>query len=184
MKKVKHHIYFQLYNSPCGEIILASTEERLCLCDWNYMPCAPRNKLRIEKYLKADFMSGTSEVLEQTRLQLDEYFAGNRESFDIQLLPIGTDFQKQVWDELRHIPYGKTRSYKAIAEGIGKPKAVRAVANAIGANGISILIPCHRVVGSNHFLTGYAGGLEAKKILLKTEVKYGRNETLVTTPPK
>ena len=101
--------------------------------------------------------------------QLDEYFAGRRKEFDIPLHPVGTDFQLQVWRALLHIPYGETRSYKEIAKMIGNEKAVRAVAHAIGANGIDILIPCHRVVGSNHSLTGFAGGLDRKEHLLKLE---------------
>ncbi|MDY4665563.1 MAG: methylated-DNA--[protein]-cysteine S-methyltransferase, partial [Prevotella sp.] len=103
--------------------------------------------------------------------QLDEYFAGKRKAFDIQLQLTGTDFQNEVWNALLDIPYGATKSYKDIARYIGKPKAVRAVAGAIGANGISILIPCHRVTGSDHSLTGYAGGLEAKKMLLGVETQ-------------
>lgn len=184
MRQETRCINTQLYDSHCGKIILASLGDKLCLCDWTEMPCTKRNQLRLKKMLNADFNMATSEVMEQAKLQLNEYFAGCRQSFDIPLLLVGTDFQQQVWHELLRIPYGETRNYKAIAENIGKPHAVRAVANAIGANGISIIVPCHRVVGSNHSLTGYAGGLEAKKILLKTEVKYGRNETLVTTPQK
>lgn len=101
--------------------------------------------------------------------QLDEYFAGSRMTFDIPLHLCGTEFQKRVWLSLPDIPYGETRSYKDIAVGIGQPNAVRAVAQAIGANAISILVPCHRVIGCNHTLTGYAGGLDAKKRLLELE---------------
>ena len=165
----KQPIYIQYYDSPCGELILASVDEELCLCDWNEKPCAERNKRRLENHTSADFKIDTTAVLEQVKQQLDEYFAGIRKTFDIPLHPIGTDFQHQVWNILRHIPYGETRSYKHIAETIGNPKGVRAVAGAIGANGISILIPCHRIIGSNHSLTGYAGGLEAKNKLLKIE---------------
>lgn len=111
----------------------------------------------------------TSSVLQQAKEQLDAYFAGKRKTFDVALHPIGTDFQLQVWKALRNIPYGETMSYQDIALSIGKPKACRAVAKAIGANGISILIPCHRVIGSNHALTGFAGGLEAKSFLLRLE---------------
>ena len=98
--------------------------------------------------------------------QLDEYFTGSRMTFDIPLHLCGTEFQKRVWLSLPYIPYGETRSYKDIAVGIGQPNAVRAVAQAIGANAISILVPCHRVIGCNHTLTGYAGGLDAKNILV------------------
>ena len=130
-----------------------------------------RNKRRIERYLNASFKIETTSILEETKRQLDEYFEGNRKAFTIPLLLVGSDFQLQVWNELLYIPYGATTSYKEIAQSIGKPKAVRAVAGAIGANGISILIPCHRVVGSDKSLTGYAGGLEAKKMLLQIETQ-------------
>ena len=100
---------------------------------------------------------------------LDAYFRLERKSFDVPLLTVGTDFQKQVWDALQEIPYGKTCSYGELAERIGQPKAVRAVANANGANAISLFIPCHRIIGSDYSLTGYGGGLEAKKFLLELE---------------
>ncbi len=161
----------QYYDSPCGRLVLASVGNELCLCDWNDMPGAERNMRRLAKYVKAEFNIETSSVLEETKRQLDEYFTGKRKSFDIQLRMVGTRFQQQVWNALLNIPYGATRSYKDIAQSIGKPQAARAVAGAIGANGISILIPCHRVIGSDHSLTGYAGGLEAKRMLLGIETQ-------------
>ena len=171
-------IHIQYYNSPCGEIVLASMGNELCLCDWNEMPCAERNKHRLVKYMNAVFRVETSDVLEQTKKQLDEYFAGTRKAFDIPLHPVGTEFQQQVWNALLEIPYGETRSYKDIALSIANPKGIRAVAQAIGANGISILIPCHRVIGSNHSLTGFAGGIEAKRILLQIERENNNIKTL------
>lgn len=164
-------INIQYYVSPCGELVLASYADKLCLCDWFDSPCYERNKRRIERYLKTSFKAETSSVLEEAKRQLDEYFSGNRKAFTIPLHLVGTDFQQQVWNELLNISYGTTTSYKEIAQSIGKPKAVRAVAGAIGANGISILIPCHRVVGSDNSLTGYAGGLKAKKMLLQIETQ-------------
>ena len=165
------HINIQYFNSSCGLFVLASFGDKLCLCDWSNNPCAERNKRRIERYLNASFKIETTSILEETKRQLDEYFAGNRKAFTIPLHFVGTDFQQQVWNELLNIPYGATISYKEIAQNIGKPKAVRAVAGAIGANGISILIPCHRVIGSDKSLTGYAGGLKAKKMLLQIEMQ-------------
>lgn len=164
-------IYIQYYDSPCGKLALASLGDELCLCDWRDMPCAEHNMRRLARYIKASFKTETNSVLEETKRQLDEYFEGKRKSFDIQLRLVGTDFQLQVWNELISIPYGATKTYKDIAQSICKPKAVRAVAGAIGANGISILIPCHRIIGSNHSLTGYAGGLEAKRLLLRIETQ-------------
>lgn len=168
---MENSISLQHYDSPCGRLVLASFADRLCLCDWSDNPFAERNRRRIEKYLKATSKTETTSVLEETKRQLDEYFAGKRKAFDIQLCLVGTDFQHKVWNALRSIPYGSTKSYKDIAQCIGKPKAVRAVAGAIGANAISILIPCHRVIGSNHSLTGYAGGLETKRGLLGMETQ-------------
>ena len=159
----------QYYNSPCGELVLASIGNELCLCDWNGMPCAERNMLRIGRYMNVDFRVESSPVINQTKRQLDEYFAGSRTEFDIPLHPFGTDFQQLVWKALLNIPYGETRSYMEIATKVGNAKGVRAVAQAIGANGICIIIPCHRVVGSNHSLTGFTGGLDKKKFLIEME---------------
>lgn len=167
----KKQIDIQYYDSPCGQLVLASSSGELCLCDWNGMPCAERNRRRLARYMNASFKTATTSVLEDTKRQLDEYFAGKRKSFDIQLRMVGTCFQQQVWNALTDIPYGSTKSYKDIAQSIGKPQAVRAVAGAVGANGISILIPCHRVIGSDNSLTGYAGGLEAKRELLRIEAQ-------------
>lgn len=152
------------------------------------MPCAERNKHRLMRLLNAECIIAPSAVLEETKKELDEYFAGKRHTFEIPLHPVGTVFQKQVWQALLEIPYGETRTYKEIAQKINKLKGIRAVAQAIGANGISILIPCHRVIGTNRSLTGYAGGIEAKRLLLNTECQntpYGRtnNSTSITSEP-
>jgi methylated-DNA-[protein]-cysteine S-methyltransferase len=105
------------------------------------------------------------------RAQLTEYFAGVRHEFDLPLAPHGTDFQRQVWAELRRIPFAETTTYGELAERIGNPRAVRAVGMANGRNPISIIVPCHRVIGSDGTLTGYAGGLAAKEWLLAHEAQ-------------
>ena len=171
----KQTVYIQYYDSPCGEIVLASVGEALCLCDWFEKPCAESNKRRLKRLLNADFREEPTKVLQQTMEQLDEYFAGTRKTFDIPLHPVGTPFQQRVWSALLEIPYGETRTYKEMALRVENLKGIRAVAQAIGANGISILIPCHRVIGSNHTLTGFAGGLDAKRILLEVEGSIKRN---------
>lgn len=165
----KRLVCMQHYDSPCGELLLASADEELCLCDWSGKPCAERNRRRLGRLLQAEFCTDPSAVLTQTMRQLDEYFAGRRKVFDLPLRPVGTDFQRRVWEALLEIPYGETRSYKEIARRVGNLDGIRAVAQAIGANGLSIVIPCHRVIGSNRSLTGFAGGLEAKRILLNLE---------------
>ncbi len=168
---MKQTVNVQYYDSPCGKLVLATVGDALCLCDWNEKPCAERNKRRLERCLDAEFIEASSPILEQTKQELDEYFADRRKTFAIPLHPVGTDFQKQVWETLLEIPYGETRSYKEIALRVNTPKGIRAVAQAIGSNGISILIPCHRVIGTNRSLTGFAGGIEAKRQLLSIERK-------------
>ena len=113
--------------------------------------------------------TGDSELLNRAVTELQEYFAGERTSFDLPLHPKGTEFQKQVWDALRKIPYGETRSYGEIAQAIGRPKACRAVGGANNKNPIMLFIPCHRVIGSDGSLTGFAGGLDMKRRLLEME---------------
>ena len=110
-----------------------------------------------------------TDYIRKTYLQLEEYLSGKRKSFDIEIEMIGTEFQKKVWKELLNIPYGETRSYKDIATAIGNKKACRAVGNANNKNPIAIIVPCHRVVGSNGSMTGYAGGIDIKEKLLKIE---------------
>ena len=162
-------VHIQYYDSPCGEMILGAVSDELCLCDWKAMPCARRNMRRLERLLNAEFIEMTSPVLERARTEFDEYFAGERQTFDIPLRLVGTPFQKSVWNVLLEIPYCGTRTYKEIAEKVGNVRGVRAVAQAVGANGISVFIPCHRVIGSDGSLTGFAGGLAAKKSLLELE---------------
>ena len=112
--------------------------------------------------------------MEEAARQLQEYFAGCRREFSLPLAPRGTEFQRQVWHALEGIPYGETRTYGEIARAIGKPKACRAVGMANHRNPLSILVPCHRVVGADGSLTGYGGGLEAKQFLLELEKRHGK----------
>lgn len=108
-------------------------------------------------------------AVEATKKQLEAYFRGDLKQFDLPLAPVGTDFQRKVWHELEHIPYGQTTSYLDMAKNLGDEKVIRAAASANGKNPIAIIIPCHRVIGSNGDLIGYAGGLERKQWLLKHE---------------
>lgn len=168
MKK-KNIIKIKHYESPCGVLMLGSFGDKLCLCDWQVEKHRGHVEGRLKRILHAEFKEGASTVLEMAEQQLDGYFAGERKTFDIPLLFVGTDFQKAVWNFLLEIPFGKTISYGEMAKQIGLPKAVRAVANANGANYISIFAPCHRVIGSDRSLTGYGGGLDAKRLLLELE---------------
>lgn len=167
MKEKK--IITRKYESPCGTLMLGSFGDKLCLCDWQVEKHRNYVENRLCRILDAEFEEGTSAVIDNAILQLEEYFNGKRQEFDIPLLFVGTDFQKKVWNRLLSIPFGKTISYGEMARQIGKPKAVRAVANANGANSMSIFAPCHRVIGSDHTLTGYGGGLAVKEYLLKLE---------------
>ncbi|MDQ7003063.1 MAG: methylated-DNA--[protein]-cysteine S-methyltransferase [Ghiorsea sp.] len=162
-------INIQYYKLSVGELILGSFDDKLCLADWRYRKMRTNIDKRLQQGLKAEYIEQDTLVLQQTRIQLDEYFQNKRQIFDIQLLMVGTTFQNQVWQGLQAIPYGETCSYLQLSKNIGHEKAVRAVASANGANAISIMIPCHRVVGSDGSLTGYAGGLPAKKRLLQLE---------------
>lgn len=165
----KNIITIKRYESPCGMLLLGSLGDKLCLCDWRVEKQRDYVDRRLKRMLCAEFQVGTSEIIEKAVIQLNEFFAGKRKEFDVPLLFVGTDFQNTVWNELLKIPFGKTISYGEMAQRIGMPKAVRAVANANGANAISIFAPCHRVIGSNRSLTGYGGGLPAKKFLLELE---------------
>ena len=157
------------YTFSCGEMILGSFEGKLCLCDWADGRRRASVDQRLQRNLNANYVEGSSDVIQMAKRQLDEYFLHQRREFDIPLLFVGTDFQKKVWNELLKIPYGKTISYCDLAKRIGMPNAVRAVANANAVNAISIIAPCHRVIGSDGTLTGYGGGLERKRFLLELE---------------
>jgi len=165
MKKID----IQYFKTPVGELILGSYDNRLCMADWRYRKMRKSIDDRLQKGLDAEYVEESSKVIEESKRELDEYFDFKRKVFDIPLLMVGTKFQKSVWQELLETPFGTTVSYLQLAKKIGNEKAVRAVASANGANAISIIIPCHRIIGSDGSLTGYAGGLAAKKKLLALE---------------
>lgn len=172
---MKQVIRIQRYYSPCGDLLLGSLGDRLCLCDWDIEKRREKIDTRLRKLLDARYEEKPSDITQEAAAQLDEYFRGERTEFDIPLLFAGTEFQKKVWHRLLEIPYACTLSYGELALQIGAPQSVRAVANANGANALSIFVPCHRVIGSNHSLTGYAGGVEAKKRLLDLEADRKKN---------
>ena len=157
------------FKTPVGVLVLGAFENQLCLCDWQYRKMRSTIDQRVQTYFKAEFREGNAPVLEVTIDQLQEYFDGKRQAFDIPMTWAGTDFQQQVWQALMEIPFGSTTTYMNLSKKLGNALAIRAVASANGANAISILVPCHRVIGSNGELVGYAGGLDAKKKLLQLE---------------
>ena len=156
-------------NTKIGELILGSFEGKLCLLDFRYRKMRKSVDERIKKGLNANFVENNTEIIEKTQAELDEYFHGNRKEFDVPLQMVGTDFQKGVWEALLRVPFGTTSTYLQLAKNIKNAKAVRAVAAANGANSMAIIIPCHRIIGSNGKLVGYAGGLPIKNRLLKLE---------------
>jgi len=155
--------YFSKWvDSPVGPLKLVASEAGLAAILWkNDRP----GRVRLDPVIEDPMHP----VLRQTERQLEEYFAGQRKAFDLPLDFAGTDFQRRVWAALLTIPFGETRSYAQIAKQVGSPDAVRAVGAANGRNPISIIAPCHRVIGSSGQLTGFAGGLEVKAQLLALE---------------
>ena len=164
-----NQIHIQYFKTNYGEFILGSYDGKLCMVDFRYRKMRKTVDDRIKKGLNAEFVEQDDEILQRTRIQLDEYFNMQRREFDIPIQMVGTDFQKSVWEALLKVPYGTTSTYLQLAKEIGNEKAVRAVANANAANAIGIIIPCHRIIGTNGELTGYAGGLPLKKRLLELE---------------
>jgi methylated-DNA-[protein]-cysteine S-methyltransferase len=158
--KSRMQMYWHELESPVGRLLLAGERERLGLVHFQAGPRPLRPK--------ADWVADASAFRAVVR-QINEYFAGARRTFDLELAMPGTDFQRAVWSALRSIPYGVTVSYAELARRLGRPRAVRAVGSANGANPLPIVVPCHRVIGSDGSLTGFGGGLEAKRRLLELE---------------
>jgi AraC family transcriptional regulator of adaptative response/methylated-DNA-[protein]-cysteine methyltransferase len=169
-KSQKNHIVSTMrILTPLGPMLAGATDEGVCLLEFVDRRMLETQINRLSRRLRARFVPGSSGLLDELRCQLEEYFSGRRKEFCIPLVLPGTPFQKKVWEGLQTIPYGSTLSYKEQAQIIGASNAVRAVAKANGDNSIAIVIPCHRVVGSNGELVGYGGGLWRKQFLLKHE---------------
>jgi len=164
-------ICIQYHKTKIGELILGSFADKLCLLDFNHRKMRKAVDHRIKKGLNADFIEKDSNIIQKTRIELDEYIQGNRREFDVPIQMVGSDFQKSVWTTLLKVPYGTTSTYLQLAKDINNKTATRAVAGANGVNAIAIIIPCHRIIGSNGELVGYAGGLTIKKRLLTLEQK-------------
>ena len=155
--------------TPLGEMLAVFGGKGLCLLEFVGQKQLEQEITAVQKALHGQFIFQENEQTQLLRQELDLYFQGRLKVFTTPLETIGTAFQQQVWDALLTIPYGETRSYKEQAQQLGNPKAIRAVAAANGQNKVSILIPCHRVIGSDGKLTGYAGGLNRKQSLLALE---------------
>lgn len=157
---------YKRINSPVGKLTLVAGKDGLAAILWE-------NDRPGRVHLSGLVPDEAHPVLIKTERQLEEYFAGKRKSFSVALDMRGTPFQKQVWDALQTIAYGETRSYGQLAMQLGNPRAVRAVGAATGRNPISIVVPCHRVIGASGKLTGFAGGLDTKAHLLRMEERIG-----------
>lgn len=155
--------------SPLGPMFAGATEKGICLLEFTDRRMIETQIKRLKKYLNAEFVPGQHPHLTKLNQQLEAYFDGYLEEFTVPLDVPGTVFQTRVWQALKQIPYGNTRSYQQQAEAIGNDKAVRAVAKANGDNRIAIIIPCHRVIGKDGSLTGYGGGIWRKQRLLELE---------------
>lgn len=157
-------ISFIEHPSPIGVLLIAATDAGICGIYFEEHKHFKGKDSWLEKPTQA-----AMQHLKKAATQLDEYFAGQRTEFDVALDMTGTEFQRGVWTALTEIPFGKSVSYAQHAQGLGNPKALRAVGSAIGKNPVSIIVPCHRVIGSSGAVTGYAGGVERKRFLLALE---------------
>lgn len=164
-----NNINIQYFKTSYGELLIGEYENQICICDWRFRKMRNSIDKRIQDGLEAEYKEADSPIIQQMKHELEEYFEGERTEFEVPLLLIGTDFQKQVWNELLKISFGETETYLGLSRKLNNVKAIRAVASANGANAISIAIPCHRIIGSKGELVGYAGGLPTKKKLLKLE---------------
>lgn len=165
----KNIINITRFQSPLGPMFACATEKGICLLEFTDRRMLETEFKDLCKRLNAVILKGENEHLKLLKEQLKEYFDGSRTQFELPLDTPGTEFQQKAWEMLHEIPYGETSTYKNQALRVGKPKAVRAVASANGHNRVAIVIPCHRVIGSDGKLTGYAGGLPRKKWLLDHE---------------
>ncbi|GAB4413053.1 MAG: methylated-DNA--[protein]-cysteine S-methyltransferase [Bacteroidia bacterium] len=162
-------ILIHRFTTPLGPMFACATEQGLCLLEFTDRRMLETEFSDLQRRLQARILTGENDPIRQAKEQLAAYFAGERHTFDVPLHTPGTDFQQQVWQRLREIPYGETVSYQTQAQLLGRPMAVRAVASANGHNRIAIIIPCHRVIGKDGNLTGYGGGLARKAWLLDWE---------------
>lgn len=167
--KMEKIVDLKRIETPLGTMIACANENGICMLEFSDRKALPTEFKDISKHFDANIVQGENPHFKTLEKELEEYFAGKLKDFTVPLSPVGTDFQKKVWEILRTIPYGTTRTYQQQADILGNPKAVRAVANANGLNKISIIIPCHRVIGTNGTLTGYGGGIWRKQKLLELE---------------
>ncbi|WP_226576498.1 methylated-DNA--[protein]-cysteine S-methyltransferase [Halobacillus litoralis] len=175
---MNHHsfLYYDTFETPLGSMTVLANDEGVCRIDFGHYEdrLITYQSWKKKHFLKGELVYDPDQMfITQTKKEIKEYFDGKRTDFHVPLNCYGTDFQRQVWRNLlHHVPFGETRSYKDIATSLRAPKAIRAVGGAINKNPFSIVVPCHRVIGSNGKLVGYAGGLEKKQKLLEFEKEH------------
>ena len=162
-------IHIHNIRTPLGDMTAGVSASGVHLLEFLNPDRIEKQRQVILQKSQIQFSDEPHRIHEQLRAELEEYFSGKRSEFSVKAIPTGTEFQMRVWSKLQEIPYGRTWSYLELADSLGDPKAVRAVAKANGENPIAILIPCHRVIGKDGNLTGYAGGLDRKRKLLSLE---------------
>ncbi len=156
-------------STPLGLMLAGATSKGVCLLEFTNRIRLEEEFIELQRLLDADMVVGRNAHLDQLENELTEYFVGNRKTFSVPLHTPGNDFSQTVWKTLQQIPYGKTCSYKEQAEMMNNPKAIRAIASTNGRNRLAIIVPCHRVIGSDGKMTGYAAGIDKKKWLLQFE---------------
>lgn len=166
---MSNQIFYQHWSSPCGPMSIASLGDELVMSDWIEGWHRQTILNRFDRLLKPVWIDETTPVISEAIKELQQYFNRERTDFDLPVRLIGTPFQIKIWLALQKIPYGEIKTYGDIAQAIGQPKANRAVGGAVGQNPLSIVVPCHRVLGNRNALTGYGGGMLAKEKLLEIE---------------
>lgn len=174
-------LYSMDIKTPVGIMRAVAYKDAICLLEFNDRPELENELTDLKKHFNAEVVEAENEPLLLLKSELKDYFAGKKHHFSVKTELIGTDFQKKVWESLTLIPFGETRTYKDQSVVLGDLKAIRAVASANGKNKLAIIIPCHRVIGSDGNLTGYAGGLERKRFLLNLERRIAGPADLFTT---
>jgi AraC family transcriptional regulator of adaptative response/methylated-DNA-[protein]-cysteine methyltransferase len=169
-------ILIHRFTTPLGPMIVCATDTGVCLLEFVSRRMIEAEFRDLQRLLKARIIAGENAHTRQTELEMSEYFRGERQAFSVPLLMPGTEFQRAVWNGLQRIPYGRTASYQDQAMALNRPDAIRAVASANGYNRISIIVPCHRVIGKDGSLVGYGGGLERKRWLLEHEMRHAKGQ--------
>lgn len=171
-KDQRNIILINRLSTPIGPMFICATDKGICLLEYTDRKMLETEFRDLQKLLQAQILIGENQYIKQAKKELKEYFDGTRKVFEVPLHTPGTDFQQKAWKALLHIPFGKTTTYQAQAEILLPPTAARAIAQANGCNRISIIVPCHRIIGKDGHLTGYGGGIERKRWLIDFESKH------------